>query len=95
MPKWMVRCTGSRVMSRPLKRTRPLVGFRLPLSRLKSVVFPAPFGPMMAWSDPRCTWMLTSSTATSAPNCLRSPTASRITSPAMALSFANQIVQTI
>ena len=71
IPKWMVRWTGWWVMSRPLKMTCPLVGSRLPLSKLKKVVLPAPFGPMMACNEFLRTLRLTSSTATSAPNCLR------------------------
>lgn len=34
------------------EQIRPPVTDRLPLSRLKNVVLPAPFGPMMEWKDP-------------------------------------------
>ena len=40
------------VMSRPSKNTRPLSAGSRPEIRLKNVVLPAPFGPMMACSCP-------------------------------------------
>ena len=43
---------GSGVMSLPSKTIAPAVGAKSPLTRLKNVVFPAPFGPMMARSSP-------------------------------------------
>ena len=49
----------SAVMSRPSNTMRPRVGFRNLLSRLKQVVLPAPFGPIMAWMLPRATRRLT------------------------------------
>ena len=43
------------VISRPLKKIWPRVGVRKCVSRLKQVVFPAPFGPISAWIVPRVT----------------------------------------
>ena len=40
-------------MSTPLIRMLPALGLRLPASRLKSVVLPAPFGPIRPSSSPR------------------------------------------
>jgi hypothetical protein len=39
-------CGPSRVTSRPKKTKLPVVGRIRPLTMLKNVVFPAPFGPM-------------------------------------------------
>ena len=41
------------VMSSPSKVIRPAVGLYTPVSMLKKVVFPAPFGPMSATIAPR------------------------------------------
>src|SRR5438105_8141108 len=54
-------------MSRPSKTTRPAVGVNRPVTLLKSVVLPAPFGPMSANTSPRLMCRLTLSTATSPP----------------------------
>src|SRR5829696_5249982 len=51
----------------PSKWTWPLSAGIRPVTRLKSVVFPAPFGPMMALSLPLSSSRSTSSTATSPP----------------------------
>ena len=71
------------VMSRPLKLMRPRVGARKWVSRLKQVVFPAPFGPIRAWMLPRRTRRLTSLTATKPRNSLVRPSVSRMTSVGM------------
>src|SRR5262245_14521727 len=42
-------------MSRPSKRMRPVSGPSAPVTRLKNVVLPAPFGPMIAWIPPAST----------------------------------------
>src|SRR5256885_8123107 len=69
----------SAVMSSPAKRTRPRSGSRLPASWLMRVVFPAPFGPMMAWVSPSRTSRSTSSLARSAPKLFLNPrTSSRV-----------------
>src|SRR5215472_5924864 len=56
----------------------PRVGSRKCVSRLKHVVFPAPFGPMRAWMLPRLTLRLTSLTATKPLNSLVSWRVSRM-----------------
>src|SRR5215467_2076822 len=56
----------------------PRVGSRKCVSRLKQVVFPAPFGPMSAWMLPRLTLRLTSLTATNPLNSLVSLRVSRM-----------------
>src|SRR6185369_5766766 len=40
----------------------------MPVIRLKSVLLPAPFGPIKAWIEPSSTFRLTSLTATRPPN---------------------------
>src|SRR5437588_11989413 len=54
-------------MSRPSKTTRPAVGVNRPVTLLKSVVLPAPFGPISANTSPRLMCRLTLSTATRPP----------------------------
>src|SRR5947208_6309892 len=68
------------VMSRPLKRIRPLVGVRKWVRRLKQVVLPAPLGPINAWIAPRRTRRFTFLTATNPRNSLVSPSVSRMAS---------------
>src|SRR5881396_278829 len=58
-------------MSRPSSSTAPASGRRWPVMRLKSVVLPAPLGPMMAAISPRATARLTPPTASNPPNALR------------------------
>ena len=67
----------SAVMSRPSKTMRPRVGLRNLVSRLKTVVLPAPFGPIRAWMLPRATLRLTARTATKPANSLVRSCASR------------------
>src|SRR5713226_6397311 len=55
-------------MSRPSKMIRPDVGANCPVSRLKNVVLPAPFGPMTECSEPSWTSNVTALTAVRAPN---------------------------
>ena len=50
MPRRLISCGLRPVMSWPWKNTRPPVGGSRPETRLKNVVLPAPFGPMMACS---------------------------------------------
>src|SRR5215472_817606 len=57
----------SRVMSSPAKRTSPRSGRTSPASWPISVVFPAPFGPMIACVSPRRTSRSMPSLARSAP----------------------------
>jgi hypothetical protein len=54
-------------MSSPSKITRPWLGGKSPLIRLKKVVLPAPFGPITARSSPAAMSNDTSSTALSVP----------------------------
>jgi hypothetical protein len=55
-------------MSSPSKTIRPLVGRITPVSELKNVDLPAPFGPMIPRISPRGTAMLTLLTAAKPPN---------------------------
>ena len=52
IPRWEIRSGDSRVMSSPLKRILPAVAVWIPVIRLRSVVFPAPLGPISARSSP-------------------------------------------
>src|SRR6266545_657403 len=63
MPRRQRSCGGMPVTSRSLNRTLPASGLKWPVMRLKSVVLPAPLGPMMAQIEPRCTVRLTPATA--------------------------------
>src|SRR5262245_4282171 len=63
IPRRQRSCGAIPVMSCSLKITRPVSGRRCPVMRLKSVVFPAPLGPMMALIDPAGTVKLTPPTA--------------------------------
>jgi hypothetical protein len=57
-------CAGSSAeMSMPLKWMVPFVGCRNLVSRLKTVVLPAPLGPISAWMLPRLMFRFTSCTA--------------------------------
>src|SRR5262249_55701821 len=69
--------SGTSEMSAPRKTTWPAVGRSTPETRWKSVVLPAPFGPMIARSSPGPTERSTSATARSAPNERESLRASR------------------
>ena len=53
MPFCEIALDGRPVMSSPLNKMRPLVGRSTPVRQLKKVLFPAPFGPMMAQTLPR------------------------------------------
>src|SRR6185437_2944443 len=66
-PSALRRQAGKRVMSRPASETLPASGVSCPVNWLISVVLPAPFGPMMAWSSPRATSSETRSVATMPP----------------------------
>src|SRR5208337_816084 len=68
-------------MSRPSKVTFPLVGLRVPLTRLKNVVFPAPFGPINPSFSPALTLTSTEETASRPPKYLLKPSISSIGSP--------------
>ena len=72
-PRAARRCGGKRVTSRPKSVIRPSLGGSSPLIRLKSVVFPAPLGPMMARRSPGRTSRLTPSTARRPPKARDTP----------------------
>src|SRR5215468_9935886 len=76
-PKPMRRWLGQRVTSWPKRRTCPEVAGKMPVITLKSVVLPAPLGPMMALRSPAITRRLTSCTALSPPKLLHSRLSSR------------------
>src|SRR3954452_7193275 len=58
----------------------PAVGSRNLVSRLNTVVLPAPFGPISAWIVPRCTRRSTPCTAVKPRNSFVRPRVSRIRS---------------
>jgi hypothetical protein len=75
IPRFVIACGGSPVMSSSSNSIRPLVGLYTPVSMLKKVVLPAPFGPIRLMVDPRGMVKSTLSTATRPPNSFRSATA--------------------
>ena len=58
-PRRVISCGSSPSMRRPCSSMRPAESGKRPLTRLKSVVLPAPFGPMMAWREPVATSRVT------------------------------------
>src|SRR4030088_1997448 len=66
-------CGLAAVISRPFRRISPASGARPPAIRLKSVVLPAPFGPIMPSASPGATDRSISSAATTEPKVLRRP----------------------
>src|ERR671918_739764 len=71
MPRRQTSCGATPVMSRPSRTTAPASGRRWPVMRLKTVVLPAPLGPMMAAVWPWATVRLTPATAWKPSNALR------------------------
>src|SRR6185295_8644010 len=67
MPFCATTCTGIAVIDSPAKTISPAVGFSVPVIRLNSVDFPAPFGPITARTSPGSTVISTPSSAASAP----------------------------
>src|SRR5262245_54870829 len=67
-PHAETRSARQPVMSRPSNTRRPALGASTPVTRLNSVVFPAPFGPITAWMAPASTESATSATAVKPPN---------------------------
>ena len=53
-PRFTRACGGMCVMRSPASITSPASGRSTPVSRLMSVVLPAPFGPISAWRAPAC-----------------------------------------
>src|SRR3954468_20664531 len=68
-------------MSAPLKTMRPESVASTPAICAMSVVLPAPFGPMSAWTSPCAISSVTSSVATSPPKRLVTPRSSSIFLP--------------
>ena len=67
-PRARTRWGGSPSSRRPSRRIRPALGARVPATRLKSVLFPAPFGPIRPVRLPAATRSDTSWTAAWPPN---------------------------
>src|SRR6266852_4980654 len=66
-------CGLATVISRPSRWISPASGARPPAIRLKSVVLPAPFGPIMPSASPGATDRSISSAAMTDPKVLRRP----------------------
>ncbi len=64
-----MRCGGRSRISSPCRRTVPASGVNMPDTRLYIVVFPAPFGPISAWTSPVWMTRLASATARMPPKC--------------------------
>src|SRR3989442_2741178 len=75
------RCGATRVTSRSKRRMAPDVTGSSPEMRLKSVVLPAPLGPMSARRSPGRTASATPSTARSPPNAFETASSLRASSP--------------
>ena len=76
------RCSGERwVMSLPWKSTAPASGLVKPATISKTVVLPAPLGPMIPRISPSCTCRSTPRTACTPPKDLVSPRVSSTTAP--------------
>ncbi len=56
MPRAQRRSGVMAVMSSPPSVNRPSLGGKAPAMMLKSVVLPAPFGPMMPWIRRSSNW---------------------------------------
>ena len=72
MPRCARRRAGARVMSRPNSAIDPLSGTSSPVIRLKSVVLPAPLGPMISRRSPGSTTRSTLAVTRRPPNDLLS-----------------------
>src|SRR5688500_10517937 len=81
IPRRQTSCGATPVMSFPSSRTAPASGRRWPVMRLKKVVLPAPFGPMMAAIWPCVTVRLTPPTAWKPSKALRISRTSSTTRP--------------
>ena len=75
-PRWTISCDGSPLISCPSRRIVPLSRSVSPVIRLKSVVFPDPFGPMTLTSSPAYTVSVMPSAAATPPNRLVRPSIS-------------------
>src|SRR5512134_927195 len=81
MPRRQRSCGAMPVTLRPLNFTSPASGRMCPVMRLKSVVLPAPFGPMTAPIEPCGTSKLTPPTARKPSKLLASPRTSSTAQP--------------
>src|SRR4029453_8178831 len=77
MPRRQRSCGASRVMSAPWKRMVPASARTSPPIRLKTVVLPAPLGPMMPSTSRTPTVRETPSAARTAPNALETRSSAR------------------
>src|SRR3712207_6458368 len=68
MPARVTRCGDQPVMSVPSNSIVPAVGFSRPVTRLKTVVLPAPLGPISPVIEPGSTPNVQSRTAWTPPN---------------------------
>src|SRR5688572_33134027 len=73
MPDREITLGGWPVMSLPLNRIRPEVGRSTPVTQLKNVLLPAPFGPITARISPRLISKLTLLSAVKPPKRMVSP----------------------
>ena len=100
--RWKVRLRPRRarplddawVRSTPSSTTCPPLGLRIPETTSKSVVLPAPLGPMMPTTSPASAWMLTSLSATMPPKRTVIPAMSTI-GPAAAASCSPRLASTL
>src|SRR6185312_6911688 len=100
--RWNVRLRPRRalplddfwVRSTPSSTTRPPTGLRIPETTSKSVVLPAPFGPMMPTTSPASARMLTSSRATIPPKRTVTPAMSKI-GPAAGAARSPRLASTL
>src|SRR2546425_2721946 len=76
-----MRCGGSPAMSSPSNMILPAVGRSTPVTQLKNVDLPAPFGPIMARISPGCTAMETLLSAVSPSKRTVRPSVHRIGAP--------------
>src|SRR5512139_1181618 len=79
MPRAAMTWLGSPSMRRPSSVMDPAVGGMSPETRLRSVVLPAPFGPMSPCTSPASTRREAPSTAASPPKVRRTPSSSSST----------------
>src|SRR5438105_8642714 len=81
MPRRQMTCGGNPVMSRPRKPTAPWSGTTKPVSAAKSVVLPAPLGPIRPAIEPSATSRLAPSTARRPPKIFDSARTSSMPPP--------------
>src|ERR1700693_5252160 len=90
IPRRATSCGLRPVTDRPSRSTDPKVGRNNPVTQLKSVVLPAPFGPMRANTWPLGTWNETLLTATRPPKLLVTPSIERIGPSALVIPIARR-----